>query len=384
MKVAFFVSSVGDTDLALKTITSMENKAEVETCLIALTQTAEQRITSSRVQCSSLALKTRLSDILDVQNFSEAYCTREQLDVLTQYIKNENITYIYLGVPSTNNKIPLQVAAIIEDIPVLMAYEFMFKPEGHDLWDYLPVLKSKQNIQWALPLIDAVADFDFHDMNKVKVTGHLSIDNAYSSNAISNSDIIREHLHILPNKKFAFVSSTTQPILTDTIFLESLLALLPNHPDIQVRFGLHPGIQDLDAYVREVLTVCQRYPSACDQFKIILPDNLLGRFKYPALSIEHPATLDIFLRVNVTGPDASFAADRVAQSVPGALLNQAVIEGKPSYAHGGKSYLPKQHFSNDITAFFSANAQAPRSKEELGLNDKTAPQNYADMITGPG
>lgn len=103
MKVAFFVSSVGDTDLALKTITSMENKAEVETCLIALTQTAEQRITSSRVQCSSLALKTTLSDILDIQNFSEAYCTREQLDVLTQYIKNENITYIYLGVPSTNN-----------------------------------------------------------------------------------------------------------------------------------------------------------------------------------------------------------------------------------------------------------------------------------------
>ena len=34
------------------------------------------------------------------------------------------------------------------------------------------------------------------------------------------------------------------------------------------------------------------------------------------------------------------------------LLNQAVIEGKPIYAHSSTSYLPHSYLSNHLVAFF--------------------------------
>lgn len=382
MRVAFFVSSIGDTDLALYTIKSMEQKGQYETLLISLTKTAEQRIRG--FQSSSLTVKNTLSEILHLSTeiFPEGFCTEEQLDVITRYVKDNNINYAYFGVPSINNDIPFQIAEALEDTPVLMAYEFMFKPEPHSLWKYVPKLKSRPNVQWALPLTDAIDDFRIDDVAKVHITGHLSIDNAYSFSSTRSSEEIRERLQVPTDQSLAFVSSTTQPVMTDAIFLECLLTELSNHPHIQVRLGLHPGIQDLDTYVSEILAVYKKHPDAFGQFKIILPDSLLGRFKNPELSINDPLLERVFLKVNINGSDASFAADRVAQAVPGALLNQAVIEGKPSYSHTGKPYLPNQYFSNSLAAFFSGNRQPLRMKEELGLDAKTAPEKYADVISG--
>ncbi|WP_211249731.1 hypothetical protein [Legionella fairfieldensis] len=358
----------------------MEQKGQNETLLIALTKTAEQRI--SNFQSSSLVLKHTLSEILSVENFSVGLCTKDQLDIIIQYIKDKNINYAYFGVPSVSNEIPFQIAEALEDTPILMAYEFMFKPETHCLWEYVPKLKSKPNVHWALPLADAIDDFEIDDVSKVHITGHLSLNNAYSYDSTRNSEEIRERLQVSTSSTLAFVSSTTQPVITDIGFLECLLAELPGHPNVQVRFGLHPGIQDLDSYVSAILAVYERHSSAHEQFKIILPDNLLDRFKRPAFSINHPLLQHAFLRININGADASFAADRVAQAVPGALLNQSVIEGKPSYAHSGKPYLPKRYFSNNLAAFFSETRKTLREKADLGLNGKSVYENYVDIIAG--
>lgn len=350
MKVAFFVSSIGDTDLALNTIKSMEQKGSDEMLLVAVTKTAEQRICN--FQSSSFVLKNSLTEILGMEDFPVGPCTEGQLDMIMRFIEDKNMSYAYFGVPSVNNEIPFQIAEALENTPILMAYEFMFKPETHCLWKYTPKLKSKPNVQWALPLVDAIEDFGVDDVNKVHITGHLSIDNAYLCGSRRNSEEIREQLQVSTNSALAFVSSTTQPVITDVAFLECLLAELPNHPNIEVRFGLHPGIQDLDSYISAILSLYEIHASAHEQFKIILPDNLLDRFKRPELSINHPTLQQAFLRVNINGADASFAADRVAQAVPGALLNQSVIEGKPSYAHSGKPYLPKQYFADNLATFF--------------------------------
>ena len=147
MKVAFFVSSVGDTDLALSTIKSMESKGENQALIIALTKAAQQRTES--FSSSSLVDKTTLPEILhlSLDSFLNGRCDVEELEQIIEYIKLQEINHAYFGIPSVNNEIPFQIAGLLDDIPVLMAYEFMFKPESHCLWEYLPKLKSKANVQ---------------------------------------------------------------------------------------------------------------------------------------------------------------------------------------------------------------------------------------------
>ena len=379
MRIAFFVSSIGDTDLALSTIKSMEHRGQNATLLIALTEIAEQRI--NNFQSSSIVLKDTLSAILGVETKSIELCSEEQLAIIIQYIKDKNINYAYFGVPSVNNAIPFQIAEALEETQILMAYEFMFKLDTHCLWQYLPKLKNKPNIHWALPLLNAVDDFRSVDDSKIHITGHLSIDNAYSCDSTRNLAKIRDDLQVSTSSELAFVSGTTQPVSTDIEFLECLLAELPNHPNVQVRLGLHPGRRDLEDYVSAMLTVYIKYPRAYAQFKIILPNDLLHKFARPELSINNPLLNHVFLRIDIKGVDASFAADKVAQAVPGALLNQAAIEGKPSYSHSGKPYLPEQCFANNLAAFFSGTRQPLREREDLGLNEQSVAENYADIIT---
>ena len=381
MKIAFFVSSIGDTDLALETIKSLEKKGEHEALLISLTKAAQQRV--ENVHSASLVGKHSLSEILalDFGVFSEGRCTEEQLRNILQYIHLQKIDHAYFGVPSTNNEIPFQIARLLDGIPILMAYEFMFKPENHCLWTYLPELKSKSNIHWALSLPDALEDFGLHD--KVHVIGHMSIDNAFAPKSSGSKSLkdINHSLQVFPHQSLAFVSSTTQPVEIDTRFLDCLLTELPNHPNVQVRLGIHPGIQDLDAYLVEILAVYKKNSEVLSQFKIILPDNLLGRFKKPELSISNLLFHKVFLRADINGSEAASAACRVAQAVPGALLNQSVLEGKPAYSHLGKPYLPRQYFADSIVTFFSEERQQPRMKEALGLDEKTAPERCAHKIT---
>lgn len=382
MKVAFFVSSVGDTDLALSTIKAMERQGENQALLISLTKVAQQRVESF---CStSLVDKKTLPEILHLGSevFLDGCCNSSQLESIVAYINSQEVQYAYFGVPSVNNQIPFQIALALGRLPMLMAYEFMFRPESHCLWEYLARLKDQTNVHWALPLVSAIDDFGNDE--RTHIVGHMSIDNAYAVKSLGQNppEEIREHLQVASNQSLAFVSSTTQPVEMDANFLDCLLKELPNHPHVQVRLGLHPGIQNLDNYLEKILSIYRRSPDAGKQFKIILPDNLLSRFTSPELSINHALFRDVFLRVNITGSEASSAADRVAQAVPGALLNQAVLEGKPAFSSSGKSYLPREYFADNVTTFFSAKRQPPRMKEALGLDARTAGERCANILVG--
>lgn len=382
MKVAFFVSSLGDTDLALSTIKSMESKAENQVCLISLTKAAQQRVEG--FSSTLLVDKKTLPEILHLssESFLDGRCDERQLEQIVEYIKSQEIHHAYFGIPSVNNEVPFQIVRALEDSPVLilMAYEFMFRPESHCLWQYLPKLGSQANVRWALPLVGATKDFRVD--GRMHIVGHMSIDNAYSAKrlGLKTPEEIRESLQVAPSQSLAFVSSTTQPVEIDATFLDCLLTELPKHPHVQVRLGLHPGIQNLDTYLTTILSVYTKYPDSDKQFKIILPDNLLGRFKTPELSIDNPRFREVFLRVNISGSEASSAADKVAQAVPGALLNQAVLEGKPAFASSGEPYLPRRYFADSVTTFFSGERQPPRMKKELGLDDRTAGERCAGIL----
>lgn len=111
-----------------------------------------------------------------------------------------------------------------------------------------------------------------------------------------------------------------------------------------------------------------------------MPESLISRFKSPESSINNPLLESLFLRVNINGSEAAFAADGVAQAVPGALLNQAALEGKSAYSGSGKSYLRKEYFSDSVSSFFTTPRQSARSKADLGLDEKLTSERCAALF----
>jgi hypothetical protein len=372
MKIVFVVSSIGDTDLALGTVKSLEKNNQDVVTFIALTKTALDRI--EKFNSTLPVEKKALYQILHREpNYFPESCTEIEIEKISQFIDECHIEQAYIGVPSTlKSKTPFQIAQSVKKIPVLMAYEFMFKPEAHSLWEFVPTLNAMPNIKWAVPLDTAVENF-----STTCTVGHLSIDNAFPVKQPSekSAEEIRQRLQIESGQSLVFLSSTTQPIEVDLTFLDVVLTELPHHPTMQVRLGIHPGIQDLNTYLTNILSVFERHGSVLNQFKIILPNSLLPRIS------ESIASQPVFLRTDVNGPEAGWAADKVGQAVPGALLNQAALEGKPVYSHSGKPYLPASYFSENIASFFSAQQQEPRHKNNLNLDEKSASENCATILT---
>ncbi|ARG98025.1 hypothetical protein [Legionella micdadei] len=385
MKIAFLVSSVGDANLALATIESMEKRnSEHKAILVALTKPAKNAI--EKFQSLSVIEKKSLPQIINSEDFPvETRCSKEQVQTIVGFVQKEHqVDYAFIGVPSADNEIPFQIAEALEDTPVLVAYEFMFKPEPHSLWKYLPLLKHKPNVQWGVPLNTAIDDFELDA--KVHVTGHLSIDRALQDELPASAVLekTREELKIAPGKSLAFVSSTTQPVETsDAVFLKCLFDELPNHPNIQLRLGLHPGIQDLDSYLQKILSIYKAYPEVEKQFKIILPAAFIAKLKHPDLTINNPEYEQLFLRVEVSGDAAAAAAEGVMQAVPGALTNKAAMEGKPAFSPSGKPYLPSNRFAENLEGFFALKKQAPLTREDLKLSEKSVAERYTDLILTP-
>src|SRR5206468_3076839 len=98
------------------------------------------------------------------------------------------------------------------------------------------------------------------------------------------------------------------------------------YPNLQLRFGLHPGVKDMDTYLQKLLEICKKYPEIQSQFKIILSAQLENKLQHPLSKFD-----SIFIiQSEVSGSDAAQAADKITQAVPGALLNEAALKGKPS------------------------------------------------------
>jgi hypothetical protein len=375
MRIAFFVSSIGDTDLAKATISKLADQESVELIsIISLTTAADKRtedlIGNKRISRISLNEITQRADALSNDKVSG-----EDLAKILFYISENRIQRAYLGVPSTNNVVPFQIGESLK-IPCTIAYEYMFKPAKHAFWSYVDGLTSKGNCDFAVTLPQAKLDILEISANaKVHEIGHLSLDRQQENKL--DPMPTRKSLSVNIQDELVFISGSTQPIKIDNQFLDAILNEISteNYPSIQLRMGIHPGVKDLDAYLQTLLATCEKYSRTKDQFKIILTDSLEKRLKQPISS-------DLFiLRAEVSGSEAAQAADKISQSVPGALLNEAALAGKPSYFHEKSTtpYLPSKWFSESISSFFTAQPQKPRSREDLGLKD-TAPNIMAKLL----
>ncbi|MBA3662096.1 MAG: hypothetical protein H0W64_10230 [Gammaproteobacteria bacterium] len=376
MSIVFFVSSMGDTDLAKSTITQLIKQKVVDSLFIVpLTQTALKRtedlIENNAVTRISIDEITQQSETLS-QDKIEANALRKIMD----FINENKIQHACIGVPSINNEIPFQIASEL-NIPCTIAYEYMFKPEKHAFWNYVDSLASKERCDFAAPLRPAQNDImTINPAARVNLIGHLSLDNL--PNDTTNIDAIKKSLLVHEEDELVFLSGTTQPTEIDNQFLDAILKELATgkHPTLQLRMGLHPGIKDPDDYLKNLLSTCEKYPLTNKQFKIILTDQMETRLTTPL------SAMNFILRNNTSGPNAAQAAAKITQAVPGALLNQAALMGKPCYFHetSTKPYLPERWFSNNISAFFKAQQQSPHSRDELGLKD-SAPAELAKLLT---
>jgi len=375
MKIAFFVSSVGDTDLAKATISKLIEQHSPESILvIPLTTTAVDRIKDLKgapISVISIEVIAKQAGLLTNEQISE-----QEAEAVKVFLQENHIEHVYIGVPSNNNVIPYQIATRLT-IPFTVAYEYMFKPEKHSLWKHVGELASKENGHFAVPLDSAIRDIkELNGDANVHVVGHLSLDRVQEV----SSDVVktRNILSVDAEQELVIVSGTTQPTEVDKQFLNALLGELSTgkYPSIQLRMGVHPGVKDLDDYLQTLLKTCEMYPSTKDQFKIIINSQIAGKLKQPL--VDSP----FIIRADVSGPDAAQAADKITQAVPGALLNEAALKGKPSYFHDKslKPYLPRSWFSGNISAFFTEKPQSPHSKDELGLTD-TAPSLLSKLMS---
>jgi ribosomal protein L7/L12 len=377
MRIAFFVSSLGDTDLAKSTISTLiEKKSTDAIFIIPLTSTAIDRIQDLKdnkvITIVSLQEITKQDDSLVKDKIS-----KQEAETIKLFLDKNGIQHAYIGVPSSNNEIPYQLANELT-ISFTFAYEYMFKPEKHSFWSYVDKLASKENCDFAVPLAPAKTNIlEINPKAKIQEIGHLSIDRSQTAD-VTDSTQIKKSLLATIEDQLIFISGTTQPTEVDNQFLDVLLNEITTgqYPNLQLRMGVHPGVKDPDSYLQALLNTCEKYSNAKDQFKIILTTQIEKRLQRPI-----PPT-SFILRSEISGSDAAQAADKITQAVPGALLNEAALKGKPCYFHEKSAipYLPKTWFSENLAAFFTAKPKASRSREELGLQD-TAPNLLAKLMT---
>lgn len=373
MTILFCVSSIGDTDLALQTAKQLRAQGYA-TAFLPLSKAAEERV--DRAATLAPITKISLPDIINVAQMPAQRCTNKQIQRIVRFIHQQRFTHMYIGLASERNQeIALQIAENIHHIPVLLASEFMFKPHvEHSIWRHISKLNSNPKLSWAVPLKNSENHFGL-ESTRTHYIGHLSIDRALQP-ITENILALRSELGVKAEEKLAVISSTTQPIQCDVDFLKTVLNELPQHPKIQARLSLHPGIKDLDAYLVAIghLYLAQGAP---ERFQIILPPSWVKKLKHPELHIHKPEYAALFLNKEVNGPQAAAAADMGLQAVSGALINEAVVRGKPVHTGGTADEtpcLPMERYASTPGILFSSKDLSKMEKHELGLSDETVDQ----------
>jgi hypothetical protein len=374
MSKLFIVSSVGDTDLAKETIKRLLASGYSDPIFILpLTSTASKRVND--LHESPILKILALEEILRSSEIPPRL-DAEQYTLVNNFISDNHIDMAYVGVPSPSKEdLPFQIATVLK-IPFVIASEFMFKAEDHCFWSHVRMLANNEYCSFAVPLPGAEADIkEIAPEAKVQVMSHLSIAKAMAAAPAINVAEIKAKLAIPVDERFIFVSGTTREHTVDNAFLNALLAELntKKYPKLQIRLGIHPGVSDMPKYLDLLLETCRKYPETSAQFKIILPERAVSYSAEPFVVL-----------ADVNGPTASNAADSVGQAAPGALLNEAAIQGKPVCSHEEvHPYLPEYLFAKTLPTFFSTPPRERCTLDEIGLTgDMVDPSSIMMKIMG--
>lgn len=390
MAMAFFISNLGDTNLAIATVRALkENKLTDPIFFIPLTSTAKKHI-----QATTLPAVTYISLLDEITENAETLLkkqiTEDEIKKVSSFIEKHNIQRVYIGMPAQKDeKIPFQLAHSLKNCAITIANEHMSPlEEDHTFWDYLDVLSAKDNCDFVVPLENSKQDItEKNSRSYVNVIGHLSIDAAFTEEKIDPKILqdTRKTLAIGETDKFIFISSSTKPIQKDQSFLTTLLTEFNTgkYPNLQLRFGLHPGITPMDVYLNAILKTCADLKPDSKKFKIILTPEIKTMLEDQKIA-ESEFILD--LETDISGAIAAKSADGVGQVVTGALPSEKAVNGGSVYTKQ-KTYLPEDWFSPTAAAFFKAVEEKPQQprhcKTELGLSEKPVGQVLAAHMRRP-
>lgn len=373
--VMFFVSSNGDTQLALQTANILTRSNNRQCIMVPLTKTASDCIAKNTI--ADRVVVQRLAEVLGENIELQKVLSAEQLAKVNTFISQQGAKQLYIGMPSQLDEEKALQLAQTTDVACTFAYEHLFQPaKDHRLWAHKGKMEKNTKLRFATPVAQASKLF----ASRTHVISHSSFNGINQQLTLNKTE---QEIQALLKVKQAhtFISGTTQPHEVDAEFVNALLTELVNHPTIEVRFGIHPGVSDMGVYLKSLLSVCHNHQNIEDRFKIILSPVIKSKMNEQDLAAITKS--EFMLQADVSGTEAAETANRVAQAVPGALTNRAVIRGKPTYYHREKSHLPLDWFAKDIATFFQSSKHTPHKLEELELDaDISAAEALARKILG--
>lgn len=361
--LVFLCSSLGDTELAKDTIRNISSKSDRSCVIIPLSPTAAASIVTF---ANENHLKSNITAILTLNDRPLYECDPEHI---VRFINEElDCSHAFVGLPSQiHDELAMQIALRLK-ITVTLANEFMFEPpEEHAFWKYQDALIQKNNLQCAVPLRTSSM---YRLFPNAHVIGHLSLKSIRPMDQ-DRKRTLKQQL-LAENARLTLVSGTTQPPGFDLVFLNALFDELPNHPNVALRYSIHPGTkEDMMTYIEQLIHAAEK-KQVDTQFKIILNDRIKQRLNYD--NYQRLLASHHILDINISGPDAAAAADAVTQAVQGALVNEAAISGKPSFAPKHcKPLLPGAWYAESIHALFTQEAGPAHHVSEVHLSAEVMP-----------
>lgn len=398
MSTLFVCHSTGDTNVILDVARELLSNSHDSITILVVGQAAKRKLESlnegDSLKKSERVNITYLSKIIGEQEMLKSEddkLSEKQLSLLSEAINKMKISKALIGTPSKNNaQIPFQIAAFIaEHLEVGVIFnDYLFKEQKHIYWNTLTQNdKWQHTYTWCVPLLSTQKELE-HTNKDVKsaVVGHPSIEACINTPEQNNSiDAIRKQLGINDETALLFISGT-KDLKADQSLLEEIFQARneTENKNIQIRFGLHPGINDLDAYMKELTNHVEQDAAELGQyFKFIITDKLLPRVNLKDINDS------LICKADVNGDNGAAAADGVACSVPATLATKSAITGKPAYYSNAdkKSYLPADRMfvgKSNISHFFKSlsdkTVKGIISKEELNIPDDSAAKTLASYL----
>ena len=394
MKVLLVCHSAGDSALITQTAHKLAAESKATTInLLIVGKAAQSKIDSEKFspKINVISLESILSTPFAA--FENTALNTEELLLLQAYLKKIAVTHALIGTPSLNNAaVPYQIAELLsQEIQAGFIYDdYLFTEAKHVKRGKIQEKGWPECYQWLLPLSAAAAEVkELNPKLKTEVVGHLAFVAAVKASE-SKMEFTPYHktLHNEGKNKLIFISGG-KSVIEDLQLLTSVTTILQQEEfnEIDVRIGLHPGLDDVNTYLSKMLLHLIRNPVK-NSIQFIIDLSMQKRIQLEQIKKTVIADLNeqekgsitkelgTFLHlVDIRGDQAAAVADGVMCFVPATLVSQAVVQGKPAACYQGKPYLPADkllvgpaNFGRFFKLVSETKTATPLSSEEFKLH----------------
>lgn len=396
MSILFISHSVGDSNALIATANaSLKKNPSLKIIVLAIGKSASKQWDSELL--NNPALKSSLS----LEKIPETLLNKAETSPLDQtefesfktlldlLLEEKKIEKALIGTPSQNKAgLAFQIAKYLTqklDNPIFIYNDYLFKEPEHCFYDLFKANTDNKEwvnkVEFLVTLPAANEEIKKHDSNaQVNLVGHPSIDSALLSSSSKESfekTRIRASLEVKEEDCFLFISGSKN-LEEDKFLLASLFNYLKKDPisNVKIGLGLHPGNDNPEKYISEILKLAQQFSPHNKCFKIIVNSEFLIRNKQLC-----EANNNDMVSSELNGNQLAEIADAVASTPPATLFTTAAVRGKFAYYHQAEkdSFLPKNRFfagPQELLYFFNRIAtkpeQKPMTRTELGLLDEKA------------